>query len=89
MLYGGAVLACRHCHRLAFRCQRETNDDRATRRADTIRRRLGWEAGGLNGNGTKPKDMHWRMFEQLQAGRAFYVNAAPAGMVKLDLLRQR
>jgi hypothetical protein len=29
--FGGRVLACCHCHRLTYRCQRETDDDRATR----------------------------------------------------------
>ena len=51
VLYGGAVFACRRCHDLAYRCQRETWDDRAARRAESVRRRLGWEPGILNGNG--------------------------------------
>ena len=66
MLYGGAVFACRHCHRLAYRCQRETHDDRATRRADGLRDRLGWEPGILNGEGGKPKGMHWCTFWRLK-----------------------
>lgn len=37
VLYGGAVFACRHCHRLAYRCQRETDDDRAARLATMAR----------------------------------------------------
>jgi len=89
-LYGGAVFACRHCHRLAYRCQRETNDDRAARRADTIRRRLGWEAGILNGSGLKPKGMHWRTFDRLQTEHDAHVNAALAGMAaRLGLMRGR
>jgi hypothetical protein len=43
--FGGSIFACRHCHKLAYACQRETDDDRAMRRADTIRRRLGWGPG--------------------------------------------
>jgi hypothetical protein len=31
ILYGGAIFACRHCHKLAYACQRETDDDRAMR----------------------------------------------------------
>lgn len=87
VLYGGRVFACRQCNRLAYRSQREADDDRATRRADTIRRRLGWEPGILNGNGLKPKGMHWRTFERLQSQHDAHVHAALAGMVtKLGLL---
>jgi len=89
VLYGGAAtFACRHCHRLAYRSQRETDDDCAARRADTIRRRLGWEPGILNGSGGKPKGMHWATFERLAAAHDAHVNAALAGMVaRLRLLR--
>ena len=73
---------------MAYRSQRETDADRATRRADTIRRRLGWEPGILNGNGLKPKGMmHLRTFERLQASHDFHGNAALADMAaKLGLL---
>lgn len=43
MLYGGAVFACRHCHRLAYPSQREKPGDRAARRADRIRDKMGWD----------------------------------------------
>ena len=90
VLYGGRVFACRQCNHLAYESQREADDDRATRRADTIRRRLGWEPGILNGKGLKPKGMHWRTFERLEASHDFHVNAALAGMaVKLGLLGER
>lgn len=46
-------------------CQREKRDDRAARRADTIRRRMGWESGLLNQPGSKPKGMHWRTYLRL------------------------
>ena len=55
LLFGGSVFACRYCHQLAYRSQRETADDRAGRRAGKIRDRLGWQAGILNGEGGKPK----------------------------------
>lgn len=88
VLHGGRVFACRQCNGLAYRSQREADDDRATRRADTIRRRLGWEPGILNGNGLKPKGMHWRTFERLQGQHDAHVNAALAGMAaKLGLLQ--
>lgn len=81
ILYGGQKFACRHCHKLVYQCQRETDDDRAARRADTIRRRLGWEPGILNGEGWKPKGMHWRTFERLKAEHEVFANVSFAGML--------
>lgn len=65
VLYGGRVFACRHCHRLAYKCQRESDTDRAMRRAETLRNRLGWEPGILNGESVKPKGMRWQTYERL------------------------
>lgn len=65
LFLGGAIFACRHCYKLAYACQRETYDDRAARRADTIRRRLGWDVGILNLPGGKPKGMHSRTYQRL------------------------
>ena len=67
ILYGGAVFACRHCYRLAYQVQHETDNDRTIRKVDAIRARLGWEPGFLNGAGWKPKEMHWRTFRRLTA----------------------
>ena len=90
VLYGGRVFACRQCNHLVYRCQREPADDRATRRADTIRSRLGWDPGILNGSGTKPTGMHWRTFERLEREHDAYVNAALAVMAaKFGLLGGR
>lgn len=90
ILYGGSVFACRHCHKLAYECQRETDDDRAMRRADTIRRRLGWVAGIANAEGDKPKGMHWRTFERLKAEHDAFANASWAGMAeRLGLMNRR
>ena len=80
ILFGGSIFACRHCHNLAFECQRETDVDRAMRRADNIRRRLGWQAGIANPTGSKPKGMHWRTFERLIAEHDAFVAASLAGM---------
>jgi hypothetical protein len=86
VLYGGAVFACRHCQKLAYKCQRETPDERATRRADKLRDRLGWQAGILNQAGSKPKGMHWQTFWQMQASHDAHVMQALAGMsAKLGL----
>jgi hypothetical protein len=58
ILYGGAIFACRHCHRLAYPSQRDAPHERAAR--------LGWEPGILNGPGwCKSKGMHGRTYERL------------------------
>lgn len=68
VLYGpGRLYACRHCCELAYSSQRETISDRAMRRADKIRRQLGWPIGIGNPKGSKPRGMHWRTFERLNA----------------------
>ena len=66
ILYSGSIFACRHCHQLAYQCQRETDDSRRTRRADKIREKLDWEPGILNDSGFKPKGMHWKTFHRLR-----------------------
>jgi hypothetical protein len=55
------------CHGLAYASQRESARDRAVRKANSIRQRLGWLPGVLNGIGDKPKGMHWSTFERLIA----------------------
>ncbi len=89
-LGGAGIFACRHCYRLAYACQRETADDRAARRADRIRDRLGWQAGILNPSGSKPKGMHWRTFERLTAEHDAFVGVSLAGMAaRLGLIGRR
>lgn len=82
VLYAGEVFACRHCYKLAYPSQRETCDDRSSRRANTLRRRLKWEPGILNGNGVKPKGMHWRTFWRLQAQHDAFVNVTLTGLAR-------
>jgi hypothetical protein len=66
VIYGGSIFACRKCHRLAYPSQREDLADRAARRADRLRARLGWPGSVLEGAGWgKPKGMHWRTYERL------------------------
>ena len=88
--YGGKVYACRHYHKLAYQTQLEQAHDRAGSRADTIRKRLGWEAGILKGKGSKPKGMHRRTFDSLQAAHNAHVNQALVGMAaKMGILEGR
>ena len=88
ILYGGGVFACRHCYRLAYPSQRETQDDRAARKAERIREKLGWEPGILNGREwRKPKGMHWERFSRLAAQHDAFVQNALVGMAaRLNLL---
>ncbi len=80
ILYGGAVFACRHCYKLAYPCQRENHIDRMARRANRIRRRLGWKEGILNPIDVKPKGMHWKTFERLSHQHNLYCSASLDGM---------
>jgi hypothetical protein len=62
-LYGGAVYACRHCHRLSYASQSEDRRSRAQRRAEVARAKLGWDDDW----GLRPKGMHRKTFERLAA----------------------
>jgi hypothetical protein len=87
ILYGGGIFACRHCYQLAYPSQREAWDERAGRRADRIREKLGWEPGILNGSGLKPQGMHWNTFRRLEAQHDVLLEHSLAGLVeKLGLL---
>jgi len=85
VLYGANALACRHCHDLAYKSQRQTFDDRAYKRADKLRARLGWGPGVIHGPGDKPKGMHWRTFWRLHARYdASVIQTLGGESVKLD-----
>lgn len=77
------IFACRHCYQLAYACQRENSDDRATRQVEKIRERLGWLPGILNGHGIKPKGMHWQTYHRLVFEHDTFVNVSLAYMQKL------
>ena len=86
ILYGGSIFACRNCYQLAYASAREDPGDRAARRADRIRARLGWEPGILNSNGTKPKWMRWHTFERLVAEHdEFVARSMQAAALKFGL----
>lgn len=83
LLYGpGRYFACRRCLKLVYACQREAADDRAARRADRIRRKLGWKPGILNGTGDRPKGMHWRTYERLTHCHNLLAMASFEGIAK-------
>ena len=83
ILYGGAIFACRHCHRLAYSSQREASHERATRRADKIWARLGWKPDSLDDPGwRKPKGMHQRTYERLSAEAEEWTALSVAGMIR-------
>ena len=91
VIYGaGRLFACRRCKGLAFSSQGEAADDRAARRANRIRKLLGWQIGILNGPGLKPKGMHQRTYQRLLARHDAFVNVSLAGLaMKLGFLRGR
>ncbi len=65
ILFLGRRVLCRRCLGLAYASQRETAADRALRRANLIRRKLGWRPGIANPQGTKPPGMHWTTYWRL------------------------
>ncbi len=81
-LGGSGIFACRHCYKLAYASQRENDGDRAMRRADRIRERLGWVAGILHGEGGRPKGMHRATFERLLAEHNDFVNVSMAAVMQ-------
>lgn len=83
VIYGaGRLFACRQCKGLAYASQSETGDDRAARRADRIRKRLGWQTGILNPSGQKPTGMQWRTYWRLRAEHDALVAVSLEGMAR-------
>jgi hypothetical protein len=82
LYFGRIALACRTCCELSYQSQRERAPDRALRRAQGLRRRLGGSANVLVPFPGKPLRMHWRTYEVLRQEavqrEAMYVSAALA-----------
>lgn len=77
LLYApGLYFACRQYGGLGYATQKEGAGDRASSKANKLRKRLGWEAGILNGNGSKPKGMHWKTYQRLKSQHDALVQAS-------------
>ena len=57
--------ARRHCHQLVYASQREQFHDRALRKAQAIRMKLGGSASFFEPFPDKPKGMHWSTCQHL------------------------
>lgn len=62
----GRYFACRECYGLGYATQKEGAGERAASRANKLRKQLGWEVGLLNGNGGRPKGMHFTTYLRLK-----------------------
>ena len=82
ILYWAETFACRDCHNLAYQCQREVFDDRATRRVEKIRSKLGWEPGIFGLDGFKPKGMHEITYLRLMIQHDYFLRRSLAGIAK-------
>lgn len=91
VIYGaGRHFACRLCKRLAYGSQNEDEHDRALRRANGIRKDLGWAPGVIHGLGPKPPGMHWSTFHRLCHQHDTLASASLMGMAeRLGILRGR
>ena len=67
ILYGGGRFRCRRCNRLKYDTQYEPAFARAATRALKIRERLGGKGGIDDQFPPKPKGMHRRTYERLEA----------------------
>lgn len=72
----GRYFACRQCGGLGYATQKEGAGDRASTKADKLRKLLGWQVGILNGEGDKPKGMHRKTYQQLKSRHDAFVQVS-------------
>lgn len=73
-------LACRLCYRLCYPIENQTKSDRAITQAWKIRRKLGWNYGGVGEIGERPKNMQQRTFEKLVKRESDYAHVFYGGI---------
>jgi len=82
----GTYFLCRHCYTLAYASQREDNNERALRRKDNIRERLGGKPGLAWPFPERPKGMHHRTYERLASELSRAEMLAEDKLSKIDEL---
>ncbi len=59
------LFRCRKCHDLPYGSQMESDSDRASRKANKLRKQLGGEQGCLNPIPSRPKGMHRKTYQRI------------------------